>query len=125
MRSMNTFEGPLVAFCNVIEEDRCYHVARRVETRRRYDEAVVYHVTTWREGSGYKLGPMINDQQVRRSVASWMGAIVEYKMLDLCLPLFDIMQCIERALHHVAIFSSPSGNHDLDRYAPKPPGTIP
>jgi hypothetical protein len=121
---MNTFQGPLVAFRCVVEEDRIRQIVRRAEFRRRYDEAVARHTTQFEEGCGYKLGPMMNDQQVRRAVASWMGVAVEQQVLDLCLPLFDIMQRIEWSLQRVVTFSSPSGC-GRDRYAPKPRGTMP
>lgn len=72
---MRTFEGPLVAYIKVLTEDRAALEAQRASRRERYNSSVEGLVAGWREASGYKLGPMMNDQALRRQF-SCMVAVV-------------------------------------------------
>lgn len=121
---MSSFDGPLVAFSTVVEENRARHIARRVAARKRYDDAVERHTVKYRDDSGYKLGPMMDEYLIRRYFRPVMCAMIERQLLTLTTPLFKTVQAMDRALHHVTIFASPSGN-GAERYAPKPRGTMP
>lgn len=124
MRSMKTFEGPLIAFRHVLEADRENMASSRLQRRENYDAATREVMTQLREQIGYKTGPMMNEFQIRRSFSRMMGTVVERQLLMLVSPMYHALQAFEQSLHQVSIYASPSGNGP-ERYAPKPRGTMP
>lgn len=100
---------------------RTREVGARVERMRRWNEAVQATSTAWRESFGYKHGPIMDHHMVKREAREMVALVMKARLLMMLAPLFVMAESIDRSLHILSIFASPSGNGP-ERYTPKPGG---
>lgn len=93
----------------------------RVERRVRWDAAVKATSVAFRESFGYKQGPIMDHHMVKREAREMVALVMKARLLMLFAPMFVMAESIDRSLHILSIFASPSGNGP-ERYAPKPGG---
>lgn len=91
----------------------------RVARMTRYNASVKATSTAWRESFGYKNGPIMDHHMVKREVREMVALVLKGRLLMMFAPLFVMAESIDRSLHIVSIFASPSGNGP-ERYAPTP-----
>lgn len=100
---------------------RTREVGARVERMRRWNEAVQATSTAWRESFGYKHGPIMDHHMVKREAREMVALIMKARLLMMLAPLFVMAESIDRSLHILSIFASPSRDGP-ERYAPRSGG---
>lgn len=116
-----SFDGPLVAFKQVLSDDLAAAEARRADRRARWENAWRMSRIEWRESFGYKLGPIMDHRLVEREAREMVALVMKARLRMMYAPLFVLAESIDRSLHIISILASPSGNGP-ERYAPKPGG---
>lgn len=90
----------------------------RVERKARWNASVKTTSTVWRESFGYKFGPIMDHHMVKREAREVVALVMKARLLMMFAPLFVMAESIDRSLHILSMFASPSGNGP-ERYAPK------
>lgn len=114
-----SLDAPLKAFSRVLEDDLAAAKIMRDYRRVQWNAAVKDASTKWRESFGYKHGPIIDHHLVKREAREMVALAMKARLLMMVAPLFVMAESIDRSLHILSIFASPSGNGP-ERYAPTP-----
>ena len=118
---MSSFDGPLVAFKQVLAHDLAAGKIRRAGRRAQWDFAVKDASVRWREFSGYKMPPIIDRRLIDREAREMVALVMKARLLMMFAPLFVMAEHIDRSVHIISILASPSGAGPK-RYAPKQDG---
>lgn len=118
---MSSFDGPLLAFRQVLADDLAASQIKRAGRRARWDSAVKGAAVRWREFSGYKMPPIVDARLIHREAREMVALAMKARLLMMCAPLFVMAEHIDRSVHMISIFASPSGAGP-ERYAPKTDG---
>lgn len=113
-----SLDVPLKAFSLVLIEDLA-ELPPRGARRARWDAAWQKHQVEWRESFGYKHGPIMDHHMVKREAREMVALVMKARLMMMVAPLFVMAESIDRSLHILSIFASPSGNGP-ERYAPTP-----
>lgn len=116
-----SFDGPLVAFKQVLADDLAAAKIKRGHRRVQWDCAVRDASEGWRESFGYKRGPIMDPRLVQREAREMVALVMKARLLMLFAPLFVMAEHIDRSVHIISMLASPSGAGP-ERYAPKPGG---